>query len=260
MENERKAKEKSSSSFSALRGVGLSVFEYESIDSTNNEAKRYAQAGGSAPALFVADGQTAGRGRMGRSFYSPADTGIYLSLLLAAPENEKYLLRMTSVAAVAAHDAIFNVLGIDTGIKWVNDLYLNGKKISGILAERFFAGNSSFVVIGVGINLSTSDFPAELRHKAGSLSGERNDDVKARLTEEVALSLIREMDSLDSPTIIERYRRCSLVIGRAITFVENGVVREGIAEEIDDLGALLVRLGDGSIYRLGSGEISLRLN
>jgi BirA family biotin operon repressor/biotin-[acetyl-CoA-carboxylase] ligase len=258
--NVKSKEEKLGRQISALSTEGISTFFYKSIDSTNTEAKRYAQVGGKIPALFIADEQTEGRGRMGRSFYSPADTGIYMSLLLVAPENEENTLRMTSAAAVAAHDAILAVLGIDTGIKWVNDLYLDGKKISGILAESFFMDDRRFVVIGVGINLSTKDFPEELREKAGSLSDEQNDDIKIMLTQELAIALLREMRSLDAPSLMSRYRKHSLALGRKVVFTENGVSRSGVAENVDDLGALLVRLSDGSLYRLGSGEISLKLS
>ena len=243
--------------YKGLESMGVSVFTYREIDSTNSEAKRYALSGGSAPAVFIADGQTAGRGRMGRSFYSPADTGIYLSLLLPAPDSAENTVRMTTAAALAAHDAIFDVLGIDTGIKWVNDLYLDGKKISGILAESFFVGSTRHVIIGIGINLSTKDFPEELRDKAGSLADRQNGEIKHRLTAAVAEYLYREMRELDSPTIIERYKRHSAVLGKSVVFTENQKSFSGVAEDVDEQGALLVRLPDGSIYRLGSGEISL---
>ena len=258
-DNVKTKAEKLDGQISALSSEGVSTFFYKSIDSTNTEAKRYARVGGKIPALFVADEQTEGRGRMGRSFYSPADTGIYLSLLIEAPKTEENTLRMTSAAAVATHDAILAVLGVDTGIKWVNDLYLGGKKISGILAESFFVDDRRLVVIGVGINLSTKDFPAELRDKAGSLSGERNDDIKMILIQELAIALFKEMRSLDSPSLMARYRKYSLALGREVTFIENGVSRSGVAESVDELGALIVRLADGSRYRLGSGEISLRV-
>ena len=257
--NDRSRAEKIERQISALSAEGVSTFFYKSIDSTNTEAKRYARVGGKIPALFIADEQTEGRGRMGRSFYSPADTGIYLSLLLEAPDAEENTLRMTSAAAVATHDAILAVLGIDTGIKWVNDLYLGGKKISGILAESFFVDDRRLVVIGIGINLSTKDFPAELREKAGSLSGERDDDVKMMLIQELVIALFKEMRALDAPSLMERYRKYSLALGREVVFTENGVSRSGVAESVDELGALIVRLADGSIYRLGSGEISLRV-
>lgn len=256
---DKNSKNQSNTAYSALEALGISVFVFRETDSTNDRARIYALSGGAAPAVFIADAQTAGRGRMGRSFYSPADTGIYLSLLLKAPDDPSLTLRMTSAAAVAAHDAILEVLGIDTGIKWVNDLYLNGRKISGILAESFFVDTCRYIIIGIGINLSTADFPDELRRIAGALTGGVTDETKHTLTEAVAAHLYREMNDLGDPSIMERYRKCSAVLGKSVRFIENGESFEGVAESVDDMGALSVRLSDGSLYRLASGEISLRL-
>ena len=119
----------------------MQIFEYNIIDSTNEEARRYANGDAcvSIPALFIAEEQTAGRGRMGRSFFSPASTGLYASLLIEPPHDSERLLSFTALAAVAAMEAIRSHFGINVSIKWVNDLYLGQKKVAGILAESFVA-------------------------------------------------------------------------------------------------------------------------
>ena len=243
---------------------GAKVYVFNEIDSTNTEAKRYCLSGGAVPALFIARSQSAGRGRMGRSFFSPSDTGIYLSILAEAPKDSGGFLKVTSASAVALHKAIFEELGINAKIKWVNDLYLEGKKISGILAESFFMGDKRYIVVGVGINLCTREFPEELRDKAGSIMSQSDGQdgalVLSRLAVRVAAGLFDVLSDLEGKWIMDYYRAHSAVLGKRVTFTENGVAQSGIAEAIDELGALLVRLDDGSEYTLSSGEISLKID
>ena len=246
--------------FEDIRRQGVEIRIFDEIDSTNTEAKRYCLGGGSVPALFWADGQTSGRGRMGRSFYSPSESGIYLSLLTAAPQDADSLTRVTSAAAVALHRAIFDELGIDTGIKWVNDLYFKGKKIAGILAESFFVGDTRYIIIGAGINLSTAVFPEELRGKAGALVRDCGSALRARLSARAAHNLLDCLDDLGNEEMVDYYRAHSVVLGRAVTFCENGEEYRGVAESIDGLGRLSVRLENGGSRLLSGGEISLRLD
>lgn len=240
------------------------VYIFDEVDSTNTEAKRHCLSGGAVPALFIARSQSAGRGRMGRSFFSPSDTGIYLSILTQAPKENSGFLKVTSASAVALHKSIFEELGIIAKIKWVNDLYLEGKKISGILAESFFVDDKRYIVVGVGINLCTKDFPEELRDKAGSIisegDGQNSAYIMSRLAVRVAENLFDVLGGLDGEWIIDYYREHSAVLGKRVTFTENGVAQSGIAEAIDELGALSVRLDDGSEYILSSGEISLKID
>ena len=244
-------------SFEDIRRQGVEVRIFNEIDSTNTEAKRYCLSGGVVPAVFIARSQSAGRGRMGRSFFSPSDTGIYLSILAEAPTDNSGFLKVTSASAVALHKAIFEELGICAKIKWVNDLYLDGKKISGILAESFFVDGKRYIVVGVGINLCTKDFPEELRDKAGSIintgDGQDSSLIMSRLAVRVAKGLFDVLGSLENQWIMDYYRAHSAVLGKQVTFTENGVAQSGIAEAIDELGALTVRLDDGREYILSSG-------
>lgn len=236
----------------------VSLRLYEEIDSTNSEAKRYAFCGGAAPAAFLAEGQTAGRGRMGRSFYSPDGTGIYLSLLLPVAGELSDAVLLTSAAAVATHRAILRVTGIETGIKWVNDLYVGDRKACGILAESFSVGDDRYVVLGVGVNLYTEDFPPELSEVAGSLLPTEGGLRNALAAELIRLLYAAFVDP-DPSGWLDTYRDRSVCLGRAMTYTEQGVTREGVAEEIDGRGHLWVRREDGSRICLGSGEITLRM-
>ncbi len=236
-----------------LAHKGLSFFHYDTVDSTNSEAKRCA-AKIALPAVLVADAQSAGRGRMGRSFFSPRNTGLYFSYLTnrLAPENT---VGLTAAAAVATARAIARVTGIETEIKWVNDLLLDGKKIAGILCERFMSDERSFVVIGIGINLATADFPDDLRHKAGSLGA------CTSIRDHLALVLAEELHALVSAlpdrAFMEEYRTRSAVLGRRVRYTVNGETYDAEALAIDDGGGLLVRAENGRETLLASGEISL---
>ena len=234
-------------------GVGLSVFEL--IDSTNTEARRSLLSGASAPAVFVAEEQSAGRGRTGKSFYSPKGTGLYLSLLLDGSEIGGDGVFLTSAAAVAVRRAIFEVTGISPEIKWVNDLYLDEKKVCGILAESMAFGNRRYIILGVGINLSTDVFPDGLTDTAASLgvSGVAN-KLCARCVS-LLLSVCAEPNRRE---LMEEYRRFSCVLGREIIYTENGVLYEGIARDINEYGHLAVEDSCGRIRMLSGGEISLR--
>lgn len=236
-----------------LGARGIALYAYDTLDSTSTEARRRAGQV-TVPAVFLADAQTKGRGRLGRSFFSPAKTGLYLSLLLERSDPVSDV-GLTAAAAVAARRAIRRVTGKTVEIKWVNDLYADGKKLAGILCESFCVGEKRFAVVGVGINLYTEDFPEELWEKADSLRpapGVRHALAAALVTELCAL-----IDGLPCRDFMDEYRAASLATGKRVRFVENGAAQEGIALPVEDDGTLPVRLDDGRIHRLGSGEISL---
>ena len=248
----------------ALAERKVSVYSFDCVDSTNSLARRMVLAGEiSAVSLVIADGQTGGRGRMGRSFFSPADTGIYMTLVLdVTSDSSASVMRLTSAVSVAVSRAIESVTGKSVGIKWVNDLYLDGKKICGILAESFFAGERRYAIVGVGINLSTRDFPSELADIAGSLSDADGSAFRKDLTLAVCCEMydIYERIRRGDFSYMEEYRLRSVVLGRRVTLVRDGVIDSGVAVSVDDEGALHVRCDDGSEKALRSGEISLRMS
>ena len=248
-----------SKEFSSL---GIDIFFYESVDSTSDEARRYAEAASPvSPSLFVAKEQSTGRGRLGRSFFSPRDTGLYMTLLL--PYGEYSFTHLTSLCAVVLRSSIKRVFGSETSIKWVNDLYLNGKKVSGILAQSFSVGERRFLALGIGVNISTVAFPDELADVACSLghigdSPEEQSAVNLALAHEVCRELLEAFDATDTKKYMDEYRKHSYVIGKRISFFENGVEYFGTAVDVTDDGELLVSTPDG-IKTLSSGEISVRV-
>ena len=235
----------------------IAVFEYESVDSTNNVAKRLIAEGCPVPAVILADEQTAGRGRGGHSFYSPAGLGMYMSLMLRAEGELTRSLPITAKAAVAVTAAIESLTPLRPMIKWVNDVYLEDRKVCGILTEAAPAADGGFVIIvGIGVNLRAQTFPAELRDKAGSLqTAELTAD---RLAAETAVRICG-LAADQSGAWLDFYRKHSMVLGREIVYTEKGGARHGTAVSIDEEGGLVVRNATGEETILRGGEISLRL-
>ena len=242
------------------------VLYFESTDSTNTRAKELAAAGAPHGTVLIADHQTGGRGRLGRSFLSPAGTGVYLSVILRPHCPPAQLMHLTCAAAVALCDAVEDTAGIRPGIKWTNDLVYGGRKLAGILTELRLTpeGLAEYAVVGAGINCcqQIEDFPGELQAMAGSLSmaAERPID-RAR----VAAAMIRSLYEMDQKlltekeAIMDRYRRDCITLGREVSLLKaDGSVRYGTALNVDDEGALVVRFRDGNVEAVNSGEISIR--
>ena len=223
-------------------------------DSTNLNVKEMAQKGAAEGVTMIVDRQTGGRGRLGRSFHSP-EGGLYLSTLLRPADPNPG--RITCCAAVAAARAIESLCDASVDIKWVNDLYVNGRKAAGILAEGVFspAGELTAAVLGIGINVGVTDFPDELIPIATSLGNEgfalAREDVAAAFLNALPIALV-------DPTAMEEYRRRNLVLGRAVTVVRGNETFVATPEAITDEGHLILRTADG-VATLSSGEVSLRL-
>lgn len=240
-----------------VRKDKLRVVVFDEIDSTNTEARREAEGGDSTPALILANAQSAGRGRMGRSFFSPPATGLYMSLLLEAKAELADTVRMTTAAAVAVASAIEELCCIEVGIKWVNDVYFGGRKICGILCESFVCGGGKrYAVVGIGINLYTEEFPDEIKGRAASLFP--HEGIRNALAAAIARKLFEFWEAPEDERIIEYYRVHSIVLGKRVIFTEGGVEREGTALSVDGFGALRVRTDEGEERMLTGGEISLR--
>lgn len=221
------------------------------IPSTNTALKEMAAQDASIGTTLIAARQTGGRGRLGRQFHSP-EGGLYLSTLIAPTDTA------TCCAAVAAARAIESLCDAKIDIKWVNDLYLNGRKVAGILAEGVFApdGALTAVVLGIGINVGVTDFPDELKPIATSLGNEGF--ILAR--EDVAAAFLGELtNALTDSTAMDEYRRRNIVLGRPITVMRGGETYPATAETITDAGHLLVRDENGHTHALSSGEVSVRL-
>ncbi|MCH5317579.1 MAG: biotin--[acetyl-CoA-carboxylase] ligase [Eubacterium sp.] len=234
----------------------IKVFYYPEVDSTNTQAKRLIDGGENDTFLVTADRQTAGRGRQGKSFYSPARTGIYMTLAVHPNTRLKNAVTATTAAAVAVCRAIERLTEVKPRIKWVNDVYCRNRKICGILTEAitdFELGIVTSIVVGIGININTASFPEDVEN-AGAL----NANVKrAELIGAVADELLNIIFG-DYSDFIEYYRSHSMILGKNINYIEKGRVTPAVAVEIDETGGLVVKNADGEIKTLRSGEISIR--
>lgn len=235
----------------------FSVRVMEICDSTNAQAREMVLSGAERPALITAAAQTAGRGRLGRGFYSPNGTGVYFSILYPLEGSPASAVSVTSAAAVSVMRAIREATGKQTEIKWVNDLYLEGRKVSGILAESFSFDGRSFLVLGVGINLRPCEFPSEISDIAGSLND--GETPRCELIAAAARALWAVLEAPTDRSWLSDYRAHSLVLGKRIRWTSGAQTGEGIAEEINEDGELLVRGEDGALMVLRTGEISVRL-
>jgi len=234
-----------------------------SVDSTNIEAKRLLIENPPHGTVIVANEQTNGQGRKGRHFYSPKDSGIYMSILLK-PEHLilDNPLKLTIATAIAITKSIDRLCEKNTLIKWVNDIYLDNKKIAGILTEAttdFESGSIQNIIIGIGINFNTFIFPEELSNIAGSIF--KNEDSKINRNELIACILNEIMniiENLDDCEIIEKYKEKSFLIGKNIIFNEKNIEIEGKVLGIDNEGHLLIETTSGFAKTLYAGEVSIK--
>ncbi|MTD41806.1 biotin--[acetyl-CoA-carboxylase] ligase [Erwinia sp. CPCC 100877] len=241
----------------------LAITVLDSSESTMKDAKLAAINGAPAHTLIVADTQEAPKGRFGRPFFSKTGRGIYMSLLLKPNQNFEEMAQYTVITAVAAARAMDQLAKVHTEIKWVNDIYLNGKKVCGILSEAMSdveTGQITDVIIGMGINFSLKqqEFPKDLREKATSLFAEDEPMItRNELISAIWNQFYDILDHLSEESFIEEYRKKSFVLGKKVTFTQAGINYQGIATDINDLGELIVQLSSGEQKTLSSGEISL---
>jgi len=237
--------------------IPVELFHYTTIDSTNDEAKRLLEKGQSSPALLLADTQTKGKGRLGRTFFSSDQSGLYFSVLFPCIPFRPDFVTITSAASVIIEKAIRKYTDMDPKIKWVNDIYVDEKKVCGILCETVCSSESNIsLIVGIGININTKSFPDDISDIAGSISLQEND--KASFLSDIVSKLCQYIHRPDFSLYIDEYRKQSYVIGKSITFNQNNICMEATAMDIDSDGGLIVRLLDGSIRTLSTGEISIR--
>ncbi len=241
------------------------VHWYDCVESTNTLLKQMAAKGAPHGTVVLADRQTGGRGRMGRSFCSPAGTGIYLSVLLRPDCSAQALMHLTCAVAVAMCDAVETASGFRPDIKWINDLQAKGKKLGGILTELSIdpaSGRAEYAVVGVGINCTLPpDFPGELREIATAL-----DQVAARPTDRylLAAKMIGALGDLDArllteqAAIMDAYRKNCVTLGHDIFLLRGDTQLPCHALTVENDGALLVRCPDGKTEAVSSGEVSVR--
>ena len=246
------------------RDLNLTVLP--TVPSTNALVREKATQGCPEGCVIIACEQTAGRGRYGRQFFSPADTGVYLSLLLRPTAySPRQATCLTAAAAAAMCQAIEAVTGQHPGIKWVNDIFLHGKKVCGILTEAAVGletGTLNYMVLGAGVNLyqPTGGFPEEIQPIAGALLEHSTPEAKNRLVGEFLNRFWEFYAHPERKEYLEDYRARSLAIGRNVTVLSAGQKVSAYAYGIDDDFRLLVRYGSGETEALSYGEIRIQLD
>lgn len=229
-------------------------------DSTNTQAKKLAADKAPHGTMLLAEEQTAGRGRSGKSFFSPRGDGLYMSVILKPQSGMDSPQMITVAAAVAVCRAIEKLTELEPQIKWVNDVYLDGKKICGILSEAvtdFESGEIESIVVGVGVDctIEQESLPSELRAIVGSLGGAAVS--RSRLAALIAEGILDSFENLKSKGLMDEYRKRSLMQGKEISFTRGNENLSATVTGISDSGALLVRLKNGEDASLSSGEVTL---
>ena len=247
------------------RWAGLPTVFLKKIDSTNNEAKRRAEKGAVHGSLFVAEEQDAGKGRRGRSWESPVGSAIAMSLLLKPWFSPGSASMLTLVAAMAVADGIRAVTGLETGIKWPNDIVINGKKVCGILTEMSAEMDCiNYVVIGIGINVNVTEFPEEIRDRATSILLETGEQVcRAEIIAQILSAFERYyelfLETEDLTLLKQVYEERLVNLGKPVCVLDPKGEWKGEARGIDEKGRLLVKAEtDGEVRAVESGEVSVR--
>lgn len=239
------------------------IYVYDEVSSTNSIVRELADSGAAEGTVAAAVSQTAGRGRLGRSFFSPKDTGVYFSLLLRPELPLDKVTLITTAAAVAQCRAVEKISDCSPGIKWVNDILLNGRKICGIGTEAVFnaeMGSLDYLILGVGTNLYLPEggFPEDIQEKAGYVFEKREDDIRNRLIGEFLKQFESIYRNLNSGSFVDEYRSRCCILDKDV-FVCRGENRTSAHTlDIDDACRLRVRYEDGREEYLNSGEISLK--
>lgn len=241
------------------------IFCFSTLDSTNTRLVAMAKEGAPHGTVLIADAQTGGRGRMGRSFHSPSGQGLYMSVLLRPECKPDALMHLTCAAAVSACDAIEHAAGIRPQIKWTNDLVCGQRKLAGILTELGCSANGvlSYAIIGIGVNCTQSpaDFPPDIRDIATSLAQQTSTPIdRSTLAASLICAFAQMSDTLltQKHTMLTAYRRDCVTLGKQVSVVRADCTRHGFALNICDDGALTVRFPDGHTEDVNSGEVSIR--
>lgn len=239
---------------------------FDVVDSTNTLAKELAAQGAPAGTILIADRQSAGRGRLGRSFLSPGGMGIYMSVILRPNCMPSEIMHLTCATAVASCDALESALRFRPQIKWTNDLIWKNQKLGGILTElsinpKSFRVDSAIVGIGINCCQSVKDFDPSIRTMACSAQMITGTPVDRDYLASELIKSLYAMDSLllnDKDTLLNRYRQDCFTLGKEISIVRGEDIRHAIATDVDSNGALVVRYEDGTTETVNSGEVSIR--
>lgn len=244
----------------AIDGFTVSIFD--ELDSTNNYLKRAAEDGAPDGSVAVALTQTGGKGRLGRSFFSPK-SGLYLSVLVRRNIEVGLAHLITPMAAVAVASSLEKCGSETAEIKWVNDIYIGGRKVCGILTETQISPSGKtlgYAVIGIGINLAEPDggFPADIKNRAGAAFKNADDGIRERLASKILRELERGLSSLSGKGFLEEYRSRSILIGRDIEIITGNTPIAARVIGIDDDCKLIAETAEG-IREIYTGEVSIKM-
>ena len=241
----------------------LNITIFDELDSTNNYLKKIGSKGEKENQLVIALSQTCGRGRMGRSFYSPNGTGIYFSLLLHPEFSAEKSLFLTVMAAVSVAETIMQYYKNDVKIKWVNDIYIDGKKVCGILTEGAINSDKSldYAVVGIGINVVVPEngFPEDIKNIATAIfQGNTEENIKEKIVAEVVNRFFKMYNGIDTD-FVKRYKEYSYLTGKEINIISGVNTRPATVIGITDDCHLLVKNESGELEEISSGDVSVRL-
>lgn len=243
------------------RDIKISVVDV--TGSTNEDMKKRAREGEDEISLLIANSQTSGKGSKGRSFFSPDGTGVYMSLLLRPDCTAEESTLLTPMAAVATALAIEKVTGTETKIKWVNDIFVDSRKVSGILTEgeaRKDGHGLEWAVVGIGINIKRPEdgFPAEIKDIAGAVY-DGTENLRNRIAAEVVNGFVRFYKRLTDRDFYEEYRKRLFILSREVTVTLADESFIATVVDLDPMFRLKIRLSDGSERLLSSGEVSVKV-
>ena len=247
-----------------LAEYSIQVFHINTCTSTNIALKDLAVNGTAEGSVVIADRQTAGRGRFARKFYSPEDTGIYMSLLLRPGFSGFDSTLLTPAAAAATAKAVEIISGKKTMIKWVNDVLIDRKKISGILVEGAFKPGSNeidYIIVGIGVNAfpPSAGFDSSIKDIAGAVFEKYDPYLKIKLITEIIKDFMIFYKEIDRRSFLDFYRKHSIVIGKSITVIKNDRKIPARALDLDDNCRLLVEYENHTQELLSSGEVSIKM-
>lgn len=240
------------------------LYWYDTISSTNTHAKQLAREGAPHGTVLIAGHQTGGRGRMGRTFQSPANAGVYLSVILRPDCGPEKLMHLTCAAGVAMMEAVETVSGLRPQVKWINDLVVGRKKLGGILVELSVdQGMVDYAVIGIGINClqKDGDFPPEIAEIATSLSQAVEKEIPVEVLAAAMVEALWRMDKdlfTEKKRLMAVYKENCITLGKDIQVIRGDTVRPGKAYDLDADGGLWVAFPDGTRECVASGEVSVR--
>lgn len=242
----------------------LNIAVVEKTESTNLLLKNMAANGAEEGAVIIAGEQTGGIGRMGRSFFSPGNTGIYMSLLLKPDIEPEKSVFITTAAAVAVCRGLEKNGVKNAGIKWVNDIYVNGKKVCGILTQGSVMPDVKrlgFAILGIGLNVyqPQEGFPEEIKNIAASVFEESRDGMRNKLVADILTAFYGIYDSFNEDSYVEEYIKRSVITGKKVDILVGNSVKSALVKGIDKACRILVQYEDGSCEALDSGEVSIRL-